>query len=549
MQHPERADLTVTYNGEIYNYRSLRAILENFGCKFRTDCDTELLLHAYVKWGESLVDYIEGMFAFALCDGAERKIFFARDPVGQKPLFYSHTSRGLVFASTSDAIRILDHSINKLSPTSLCYVLTIGYVPSPHSIWQGVQVLPPGHTARWTFENKFQVNAYWQPPDRLNTGASEDESFFRLFPEICAEHTISDVPIGLFLSAGLDSTSVARALTDAGTPIKAYTFEALGDTRSEADVATKTARFLGLDSSILQYCPQNFDDLFDAVARTATEPQNFNALLPMYSIAQRASQDVKTVLSGDGGDELFGGYHWYQPARFNFKKWTRSRLRDGLSLFRRGFVASPSSFDAFSKLSILHAHVMRIFQGFLPNEAAQLFSLSSSNFSEETMLAPFEQHFLLSLPSQIALQRVDLMTFCSGLVLTKVDRMSMAHSLEVRSPFLDRRIINWALSTEFPPAKRGEQKKILRKFLKGRVPEAVMTQPKRGFGMRGLKHRDIERLKVQIGTSQLISDGILNDEFDRFIAQGTPNRSQRIWMLAGLSKWYDHHKLPPSQSN
>lgn len=270
----------------------------------------------------------------------------------------------------------------------------------------------------------------------------------------------------------------------------------------------------------------------------------------MYSIAERAARDVKVALSGDGGDELFGGYHWYQPMRFNLRKWMRSKLRDGLSLIRgtRG-VALASDFENFSKLSLLHSHILRIFQGFLPNEMGHLLSISPSDFTEETMMAPFKEHFVSSLPPQTALQRVDLMTFCSGAILAKVDRMSMAHSLEVRAPFLDRRLIDWALSTEFLAAHRHQRKQILREFLKGRVPETVLTQRKRGFGMRGVRHDDVEKLKFRIGDSQLISDGVIDDNFDRFIAHGVPNRGQRIWMLSALSSWYDHHKSPISRIN
>jgi asparagine synthase (glutamine-hydrolysing) len=535
MAHPERPNIVVTFNGEIYNYKALRTLLEAQGHRFRSKCDTEVLLHAYVAWGEDLVDRIEGMFAFALFDGAARKVILARDGVGQKPLYFRHSKDGLIFASTTDALRHLDASITRLSPTSLCYVLTLGYVPAPHSIWSGVEQVRPGNRVVWQEASALRVERYWAPPDRISGQATNVDDFRDLFRLVCSEHTLADVPVGLFLSGGVDSSSVACAVSEARLPVKCFTLGFSDSKDSETKIAQETVQCLGLSGTSREIGLPTVDELRHAVARTVPEPQGYSALLTMYAIAQQAAAEMKVMLSGDGGDEVFGGYRWYAPRR----GWLAQRLAGYVRRLKSG-----SSMETFAGRSILHAHALSVFRRFLPAEAIDIFAPLAPNFTEEVMLTPLAEHYVVGLPRQNALQRVDLMSFCSGSILAKVDRMAMAHSLEVRAPFLDRRVITWALSREAAPPIRDHQKPILRAYLSGRVPDSVLTHKKQGFSIRGLERYDWGRLVKEIADSRMVKGGLMRADFGKYLDISSSHGRDRAWVLAAVTSWYDYHQSP-----
>lgn len=546
MAHPDRDDLVVTYNGEIYNYRSLRAQLERQGCQFRSQCDTELLLHAYHRWGPGMLDRIQGMFAFAIWDDGRRELLLARDPVGQKPLFYSHHDGRLSFASTPEAIQQLQGRRAEVSTEALAYVLTLGYVPAPLSAWRGTAQLPAGHIARWKHGGDWQTSPYWAPPTHATEagGQDADQAFRELFSQVCEEHLLADVPVGLLLSAGLDSTSVACCLADAGrldTTAVGVAFDDPG--ADESRIAAQTAAHLGLTFRRVPMPVADIDQLRREVSVAASEPQGYSALLPWYQASRAVASDYKVILSGDGADELFGGYAWYGDLR-----WPRSRGL-GNRLFPRRPLAEAATprqraaaMAAFSRRSPLHRHAMRLFPRFLPEEAAQLFAPAGCGFDEQAMLAPLERHFRAELPLQDALQRVDLMGFCSGSILAKTDRMSMAHSVEVRAPFLDRRLVEWALSRPADPATAGAGKPRLRRYLAGRVPAQVLSRPKQGFSMRGMTDYDFDKLAGEVALSRLVRDRLLRPDFRRFVAPGTPYRQARLWTLAAVAAWYERQE-------
>jgi len=541
MAHPDRADVVVSYNGEIYNYQSLRVGLERQGSRFRSNCDTELLLHAYECWGSDLVKHVQGMFAFALWDGGKRELLLARDPIGQKPLYFSRHGGRLSFASTPEAIQKLEPDRQAVLADALAYVLTLGYVPAPLSAWQGIEQLPPGHIARWGGNVGFQLMRYWSPPECADASNGSDQEFEELFTQVCQEHLLSDVPVGLLLSAGLDSTSLATGLSD----VEALDIAAVGvgfdePGEDESEIAAQTARHLGLPFQRVGMPVTGIDEVRLEVGAAATEPQGYSALLPWYQASRAISRNYKVVLSGDGADELFGGYRWYANLQ-----WPRIRGA-WRNLFSRRLLAERANpnqrvaaMTRFAHRSPLHRHAMRLFPRFLPEEAAQLFAPAGCQFDEQAMLAPLERHYRADLPLQDALQRVDLMGFCSGSILSKTDRMSMAHSVEVRAPFLDRRLVEWALSHRADEAVEGEAKPLLRRYLAGRVPENVMARPKQGFSMRGMGSYDFDSLEAEIAASRLVGDQLLSADFSRYLAPGVPFRQARLWTLAAVACWYE----------
>jgi asparagine synthase (glutamine-hydrolysing) len=536
MHHPYNPSIVIVYNGEIYNYLTLRKHLESKQIVFQSDCDTELLLHAYTMWGTDLLHRIEGMFSFAVWDGDRRSCFLARDPVGQKPLFYTTHPDQLFFGSTPQAVRCIDPRPGTLRYEALCYVLTLGYVPSPLAIWENMHSLDPGHYLLWEQDTASEPTAYWQPPEILQESSSEPDDFVSLFTGICREHLLSDVPVGLLLSGGLDSSCLAALLAHDGIKdINTFTLNFVNEVRSEASIAQETARFLGLQNVTADLVQEDVDTLRGHVAATASQPQGYSALLTWYHLSQEVARHFKTVLSADGGDELFGGYRWYVQDGFGLiqlKRFLKSLLKGG---------AMARKFDAFSRRSPLHAHALKLFPRFLPDEAAMLFEPLGQGFDEDAMLEPLRRYWIKDLPRQNVLQRVDLMTFCSGSICAKTDNMSMAHSLEVRAPFLDRRMVDWALSRPTPAYGEGRGKQIIRRVIAGKVPERVLNQPKQGFSMKGLQTYDFEGLREEIRESAMNRDGMLNTQWMTLFERKTPYWQARLWTLSAVTKWYEHH--------
>jgi asparagine synthase (glutamine-hydrolysing) len=447
--HNEDHTIWLVCNGEIYNYPTLRARLEGLGHRFYSKSDNEAIIHAYEAWGEHCVEYFEGMFAFALWDESRKRLLAARDRVGIKPLYYSETKQGLVLASEASAVRELLEPRPEPEPMALAYVMTLGYIPSPWSIWAEINKLEPGHLLIWETRTGAKPRKYWEPPRHIETNArNTQEEWQALFEQVLAEHLLSDVPVGLFLSGGLDSSSVATGLHRISRSGQTITVSFPGSSQDEMPIAAVVAEHLGFAHRCTKLDIKDVDNLIDSVASAFDEPQGYSALLPMYLISQTAAQEFKVMLAGDGGDEVFGGYTWYlninQPLPV-ISPWVRRALRP---VVRRNSSPALQQMVAhrFAQSSLLHRHAWRLYPRFLPEEAEHLLAPMGLHFGDFEMLTPLRRHFEPALPLRRALQRVDLMTFCTDSILAKVDKASMAHSLEVRVPFLDRRIIEWGLT-------------------------------------------------------------------------------------------------------
>jgi asparagine synthase (glutamine-hydrolysing) len=538
--HNEDETIWMVGNGEIYNFPSLRPRLEGLGHHFYSLSDNEVILHAYESWGEECVDHLQGMFAFVLWDEKRRKLLAARDPVGIKPLYYAEWNGHLALASEAGAlIKLLDHQPAP-APVALAYVMTLGYVPSPWAIWQGVHKLGPGHLLTWQPGQQAKVCPYWEPPRAISGNKPATvEQLQERFEPVLKEHLLSDVPIGLFLSGGLDSTSIAAGLREIGQPIQALTIGFPGSSQSEAPTAEATAAHLGLPHQEISLSVGDVDELLSRIAAAYDEPQGYSAPLPMFLLSEVTASRFKVALAGDGGDELFGGYTWYQhlDTPLSYRWWfTYRALRP---LVRRS--APPQirqqAASAFARASVLHRHAWRLFPRFLPEEAESLLSPMGVRFGDKEMLEPFRRHFEPSLPLRRALQRVDLMTFCTDSILAKVDKASMAHSLEVRVPWLDRRIVDWALSCTPDPRDGERSKPLLRDYLRPRVPAEVLQRPKQGFSLRVLDNYDWERAIKAIRQGPWVQNGLWEKNWERLLAPGVPYREARIWTLLCLTKW------------
>jgi asparagine synthase (glutamine-hydrolysing) len=536
--HNEDKTIWLVCNGEIYNYPALRKRLEGLGHIFYSNCDSECIIHAFEQWGEACVDVLIGMFAFAIWDENQKKLMLARDRVGIKPLYYVENNNGLVFGSELHALYPLLENELPVNPLAIAYIFSMMYIPAPLTIRKGAFKLEAGHILSWNMEYGVKIRKYWEPPryidDRKKHNIAEWDC---LFESVLEEHLLSDVPIGLFLSGGLDSASLALGLKRLDYPVEALTVGFPEDpNQDESSVAGMVAQKLGLSYTNIPIIKNDIAGLREKVAQIYDEPEGGKALMTMVQICEVAKRNkgYKVVLAGDGGDEVFGGYNWYRKLRLpvNSMREYLSTRKDTWMLRLRN-----DRMRVFFNRSDLHRHIRRISSSqFLPEDIEGLLRPMGVSFGEEEFLAPFEKHYVAGLPLRRRLQRVDLMTFCSDEVLFKVDRASMAYGLEVRVPFLDHRIIEYGLT--FPVMEKEEQlvgKQVLRDYLQGHVPQEVLSHPKQGFSLRALVNYDWQKVKQEIDEGYWVRQGLISSAWQTLFEK--TNSKVYLWELAALSDW------------
>ncbi len=541
--HNEDQSLWLVCNGEIYNYPTLKAELIKKGHQFLSSSDSEIILHAYEEWGDDFIHRIEGMFAFVLYDIKTNTLIAARDHVGIKPLYYCETNQGFILASEASAIISLIKRKPDINPLSLAYILSLGYIPSPYCIWDNIYKLEAGSLL--VYRNQcFQIKRYWLPPTECQNEVHEDH-WNDLFSSVIQDHLLSDVPIGLFLSGGLDSTSIAVGLHQQNQKMEALTVGfPQSNQNDESVIASLTAKHLNFQHTIIPIKTQDISSLLGETLKAFDEPQAHGALLTMYCICNATAKNFKVVFAGDGGDECLAGYKWYQGLDYPVNPWLHFMKRISWSM-RRKLNHSSDLFskkvDKFKARSVLHYHAWRVHGRFLPDEVANMFAPTGLQYNDEIMIDPFQKYFTRSLPLRRALQRVDLMTFCCDSILPKVDRASMANSMEVRVPFLDRRIIEYGLTLPEFNDENVISKPILRNYLRNNIPKEILEQPKQGFSLRATENLDWENIAYEIDTGYLMQNGLLNPDWLHINPPSHRQYIERLWSLYMITKWLDIH--------
>ena len=510
--------LTLTYNGEIYNFRQLRQTLRG---PFRSDGDTEVLLHLYAEHGVDCLEMLRGMFAFAIWDGEKRTLFAARDRLGMKPLYYRELPGGIAFASEIKALLELGRpAIDRLA---LRDYLTYKYVPEPKTVFAGIRNLPPGHTLVW--DGSLRIERYWSPDPGVKV-TSFDEAVAGLeshLSEIVPAHTLADVPVAVFLSGGIDSTTVAAHLdrprtVTLGSDIKR---------RDEAPVARRVAEHFGTEHHEEIAAAIDLDEALEVIPRVFDEPFGDSSSWATYLVSRLARQQAVVALSGEGGDELFCGYQWYS-------KWLTLRP----TLFHRFLASSLPVFSdggrSSQRRSSLGLEKYASFLGpFTPRQKRVLLgpALGEKEYDD---LWHFRRYWREDLEPLKRMQWADLHTYLPGDLLTKVDRASMAHSLEVRPPLLDHKLVEWALALDtslLRDVEGGRGKLIVRSLMESRVPEGLFDRPKRGFN---LPIRDWLRRQPHLmssAMSRLAEAGIVSQpRFAHFT-------NEQSWTLLSLDRW------------
>lgn len=541
----------IVFNGEIYNYQNLRRELEALGRTFHTASDTEVCLQAYLQWGTACLSRLTGMFAFAIWDAAQQQLFLARDRLGIKPLYVSRWSGGFAFASEAKALLDLPGTSRHIDPQALVTFLQYGYVVGGPSIWQGIERLPPASWMKLDLGRGTETSGtYWklaaQPADWTLTEAAE--RFQDLFQEIVQDHLIADVPLGLFLSGGLDSGIIAANLPQGSRKHCAYTM-AFGDwEQNELQDACAVARHCGLAhvSHTLQAedfsCISQWLDIFD-------EPLGDTAVFPNLAIAREARPHMKVALSGDGGDELFGGYRWYQQVEA--RPWRR-RLHDVVEQARR-LVGAGRSFPDVA-VGQLEYHRFLSSPSFSSSEIQAIFPWITAG-DREAGTHRFTRHFHPGGGRYRRWQDLDMATYLVDNNLVRMDRASMAHSLEVRVPFCDHRLVEFAASLpDELCVSNGNTKVLMRQAAKQQLPEGIATRRKQGFSFPLNQLWPLDNMLAELHDGSLVREQIVDAHALQRIVNA-PRRGHfgyRIWLLVVLEhwcrRWYSGSQLHSSTS-
>jgi len=540
----------IVFNGEVYNFRELRAELTSLGHVFRSRTDTEVVLHAYEQWGESCVARFIGMFSFAIWSLNSRTLFAARDRLGIKPLYYAASPQGLILASEVKAIVASPNFDRSLDRSALREYLARGYVSSPRSIFVAVRSLPPGHTLSWTRDSGAPVlQRYWNPldfyPQRAGLQPSEDDlvdELDELLRSSVKYRLVSDVPLGAFLSGGVDSSVVVALMRQVGNAdIKTFTIGFNEATFDEAKHAEAIARHLGTTHTRLVATQADALGVITRLPQTYDEPFADSSQIPTCLVSHLTRQHVTVALSGDGGDELFCGYENYRRMErwqraWTMPQWLRSTARwmsrvvpsERARLALHG-LAAPTVVD----FADYYAGVWR------PQEidllAPSLRGLSIGRARDLPDGAPVLDALMLT----------DLQRYLPHDILTKVDRASMAAGLEARVPLLDHRVVEFAIGLPLSMKRRGNiSKYLLRRVLDRYVPRNLVERPKQGFGvpldswlrgnLRSLLEEHLDPKQVESGG--LFEPAVVRAQLDRFLA-GRCGHS-RVWSLLMFQMWW-----------
>jgi asparagine synthase (glutamine-hydrolysing) len=488
--HNEAKTIWVVFNGEIYNYRDLRAELERRGHVFYTASDTESIVHAYEEWGEDAFRRLRGMFGIALWDETKRTLLLARDRAGQKPVHYTEKGGRLYFGSEIKSLLAagaVDPSINL---AALDHYLAFLYTPRDASIFEGVRKLPPGHFLRWR-EGRAEVKQYWHVSAQESFKGSEADAIEALgavLQDAVESHLMADVPLGAFLSGGVDSSAVVGMMARAASqPVKTFSIGFDDPEFDELEHARTVARHFGTDHHEFVVRPDGLSILEDLIAHF-DEPFADSSAIPTWYVSEIARRHVTVVLSGDGGDELFGGYDRYLPhprvAQFDRLPVPGLRAAAGLAwpLLPHGATGKNFLRHVAKDPAGRYLDSIAMFQA---DERGALLrqGCGGQGASAEASLARHFDRFA-ALPHDSRMMRFDFETYLPEDVLTKVDRMSMAHSIETRVPLLDNLVIDFAatLPGHFK-IKNGRRKHILKETLRPMLPAGILDRKKQGFGI------------------------------------------------------------------
>ncbi|MFL5838737.1 MAG: asparagine synthase (glutamine-hydrolyzing) [Solirubrobacteraceae bacterium] len=559
----EDGTVTVVQNGEIYNHEALHAELEAAGHRFRTRSDTEVLAHAYEEWGIGFVERLRGMFALALWDARERRLVLARDRFGIKPLFWAEPGGALAFASELKALRLAPGFREDVDPEALDAFLAFNSIPAPLTIYAGARKLPPGHVLVGQ-RGAIRIERFARPrPVPAADVRREDEATLaaelrETLRDSVRAHLISDVPVGVLLSGGVDSSLLcALAAQESSEPVQTFSIGFQERSYDELDLARSVAERYRTDHQELILKP-DAAELFPEIAAAFDEPLGDSSALPTFLVCRLASEHVKVAMSGEGGDELFGGYETYV-----------ADLLSARGLGRAARVARPLvellpsssrrvSLEYRAKRFVRAAHLPPLERHhgwkeiFARDVRAELLRGRRDGYDP---LDVYRERYAETAGAEplARLQDVDLGIYLVDDLLVKTDRMSMAHSLEARVPYLDTEVAGLAMALPTTAKVRGwAKKRLLRRAAAPLLPEAIVRGRKKGFSIPAaawLRGPLVPFAREVLAPARIADQGLLDPAavtavLDRHV-DGREDLSRQLWGLLALSLWQDRRPVRP----
>ncbi len=560
----EDGSIWIVFNGEIYNHKTVRTELETLGHRFKTQTDTEAIVHAYEEYGDSCVQRLNGMFAFAIWDNRNHTLFLARDRLGIKPLYYLFDKNQLIFGSEIKSILQAGDIPKRIDLQALDHFLTFEYIPAPLSIFQDIKKLPPGHTLKLK-NNEIWVRSYWDVELKSN-GASPTElkqNLRELLQDAVKIRLMSDVPLGAFLSGGIDSSTIVALMAQVmDEPVKTFSIGFEDSTYNELQYARLIAEKFKTEHHEFIIKPDAVE-LADNLVKFLDEPFGDFSIFPTYLVSKMARDYVTVVLSGDGGDELFAGYDTYIADKIAKKYYNRLPAQFRKDVLSRFFDLIPPS----SKKKGLINKAKRFVEGMkLPEDLHHTRWMIFLQQAEKDLLYnndvksgmsefdPFK--FVRSYFANVAYNHhddinkqmyVDLKMYLVDNILVKVDRMSMATSLEARVPFLDYRFVEFAATIPGEYKMQGRKTKmILKQAMEDLLPHEILYRGKEGFSIpiKNWLKKELKPLMMETLAPQKIKrEGFFNPNYiQKLISQhisGQENHSHRLWALIIFGRWYD----------
>jgi asparagine synthase (glutamine-hydrolysing) len=520
----EDGTLWITYNGEVYNYIELREELQKLGHRFHSHSDTEVILHGYEQWGAGVLSKLKGMFAFGIWNEQKRELFLARDRFGIKPLYYYNQNNNFVFASEIKAIKANTSVNTTLDMTSFSDFFVYRYIPGTKSIWNEIKKLPPAHYLVLKANGSVETTRYWSIPfaEKVIFDKEAIEQYDQLLLNSVKTHARSDVPVGSFLSGGYDSSALVYYMSRFGYTPSTFAIGFEGWDVSEHKFAGMVARQYGTNHHDLILESQSLD-LLDHLAWVYDEPNGDISIIPTYLVSREARKTVKAVMGGEGADEILVGYQWqkeYKPQSLSLLETIKGLFCPSANPYIVQYYAQAMAMGRFDK--------------------PELQQLLCTNHHTNIATNPdwfYLDNYRTDLPDLKRIQQMDIRCFMGEQVLCKVDRASMANSLEVRVPFLDHEICEFVMGLSSRVYYRNtETKHLLYQNLKGHLPAEILERKKQGFVGPDKYYMNMDWYRQRLTDSWLVKDGLINGVYVKNLLHQKDH--WRLWKVAVMETWY-----------
>ncbi len=503
----------ITFNGEIYNYLELKNELEGKGYSFTTQTDTEVILNGFIEWNVGILNKLKGMFAFAIWNEKEEKLFLARDRFGIKPLYYLFDENRFVFASEIKGIKKCNKIKTNVNFTSVAQYLTYRFVPSPNTIWKEIHKIPPAHYLQLNFKSKKKILInYWElkSGNKIVKPREAIEKVNGILQSSVKNHLRSDVPIGAFLSGGYDSSALVSMMVQQNYQPQTFSIGFNHWEQSEDQYAKIVAKHLNVENETIRLDSGQLN-LLPKLMYHYDEPLADISIIPTYCVSELAAKKVKAVFSGEGADEIFVGYDWQKELA------NQNDISDKVLIEKYGQAMSMGQFLSQDIIKLLHPDLQK--------------EVPKKYFSF------YESHVINNSSPLKKFQYLDVKSFMGELVLTKIDRASMAHSLEVRVPFLDHELVEYLFLLDTSVYfKKNITKYLLFENIKKQLPQEILQRKKQGFVGPDQYYMNYNWYVEQLVNGELIKEGILQENaLTRMIAR---NEHWKLWKIIVLEFWW-----------